>query len=40
MTFLTGGRKRRTRGSLTAWLWVTAVATASVIATVAVIARL
>jgi len=39
MTFLTGGRKRRTRVSLTVWLWITAVATAGVIAAVAVIAR-
>jgi hypothetical protein len=40
MTFLSGGRKRRTRGSLTVWLWITAIATASVIAAVAVIARI
>ena len=40
MTFLTGGRKRRTRVSLTVWLWITAVATAGVIAAVAVIARI
>ena len=40
MTFLTGGRKRRTRASLTVWLWITAIATASVIAAIAVIARI
>jgi hypothetical protein len=40
MTFLSGGRTKRRRPTLTVWLWVLAAAVAGFVAVVALVVRI